>query len=186
MARNYVNNKDLYNALVEHRKVYDECIKNGKEPPELPRYVGESFLAIGRGLAKKYRFASYSWKEDLISLGLLDCVKYWRTFNPEKSNNPFAFFTAVFTAAFFRYNNREEKEKYIKYKTCIMKGMEGQFLSLRDEDGSDDDTMRQEQLAPYENIGEFVDEYEKRLDVQKEKNRESHRNRKNRKPKTLY
>lgn len=171
MSRNYINNRDLYNALVEHRKIYDKCIDEGLEPPELPRYICESFMAIGKGLAKKPRFSSYSWKEDMISLGVLDCVKYWKTFNPEKTENPFAFFTAVFMAAFFRYNNKEEKEKYVKFKTCITKGIDNTF-EVVDNDTFDDETSVQTEM-PYENIGAFVDEYEKRIDEQKSKQKVS-------------
>lgn len=182
MARNYINNKDLYNALIEHRKNYDEAIAQGKTPPELPRYICESFMAIGNGIAKKPRFSSYSWKEDMISLGILDCVKYWKTFNPNKTDNPFAFFTAVFKAAFFRYNNKEEKEKYVKFKTCISKGIDGS--SSDEDDDLEDHKVKQD--MPYENIGTFVDEYEKRLDEQKNKQKSTAVQKKKPKTKRLF
>ena len=167
MTKNYINNKDLYNALVEHRKNYDEAISKGEEPPEIPRYIAESFQSIGRGLAKTYRWSGYTWKEDMISLGIIDCVKYWRTFDPASGKNPFAFFTTVFKSAFYRYCNKEEREKYIKCKMTINKGIDNKFDVVGDDDSDD----VPQQIDTYENIGEFVASYEARLQEQKLKNK---------------
>ena len=44
----------------------------------------------------------------MISDGIENCLQYLDNFNPEKSNNPFAYFTQIIYYAFVR---RIQKEK---------------------------------------------------------------------------
>ena len=51
-------------------------------------------------LSKKKYYKTPEEKEDCISNAILDCLQYWRNFDPEKSKNPFAYFTSVATNGF--------------------------------------------------------------------------------------
>jgi hypothetical protein len=51
---------------------------------------------------------------------------YASNFNPEKSTNPFAYFTQIIYFAFLRRIEKEKKQLYIKYKTM------DEFSSLED------------------------------------------------------
>lgn len=83
-AQNYINNEEFYKEIVEWRK-------SGAE--KIPNKIGEYFILIAKNLAKSGRFAGYSWRQEMESDAILVMVKYARNFDPEKSNNPFAFFT---------------------------------------------------------------------------------------------
>jgi DNA-directed RNA polymerase specialized sigma24 family protein len=119
MARkknNYINNKSLYSAMIHHKNEVEAAEKENKEPPSAPKYIGESIILICNNLAKKPNFSGYTYKHDMISDGIMDCVAAINNFNPDKTNNPFAYFTQIAWNAFLRRIQKEKKQTYIKHK----------------------------------------------------------------------
>ena len=57
------------------------------------------------------------YRDEMISDGLENCINYLHNFNPEKSDNPFAYFTQIIYYAFLRRIEKEKKHLYIKQKT---------------------------------------------------------------------
>ena len=89
---------------------------NDKPKPQIPRYVGECFLKIANHLSYKPNFVNYMFKDDMICDGIENCVRYIYNFNPEKSKNPFAYFTQIIYYAFLRRISQEKKQLEIKNK----------------------------------------------------------------------
>ena len=129
----YVNNKELLEAMVVYRLKVERSYKNtfgvdlAEQPkkerarrwegkPLIPNYLGESFLKIATHLSYKPNFVNYMFREDMISDGIENCVQYIHNFNPEKSKNPFAYFTQVIHYAFLRRIQKEKKQLEIKTK----------------------------------------------------------------------
>ena len=83
----------------------------------LPEYAGECFLKIAERLSHRPNFINYAFREEMVSDGIENCVMYAGNFNPEKSTNPFAYFTQIIYFAFLRRIEKEKKQLYIKYKT---------------------------------------------------------------------
>ena len=54
------------------------------------------------------------YRDDMISDGVENCVQYIDRFDPEKSSNPFAYFTQVIYFAFLRRIAKEKKQMEIK------------------------------------------------------------------------
>jgi hypothetical protein len=80
-------------AYISNKEFLEEIIKS-KEQDELTPRTGELFLKLAKRIAAtKFYYVVEADKYTCMSGGLEDCVRYWRTFNPEKSNNPFSFFT---------------------------------------------------------------------------------------------
>ena len=52
----------------------------------------------------------------MISDGIENCLQYAYNFNPEKSKNPFAYFTQIIYYAFIRRIQKEKKQSHIKHK----------------------------------------------------------------------
>tara|TARA_R110000772_G_scaffold229077_1_gene339893 strand:- start:345 stop:719 length:375 start_codon:yes stop_codon:yes gene_type:complete len=52
----------------------------------------------------------------MISDGIENCLQYLDNFNPEKSNNPFAYFTQIIYYAFVRRIQKEKKQTTIKQR----------------------------------------------------------------------
>lgn len=157
MARkknNYINNKTLYGAMIKHKNDVDQAIKENREPPSAPKYIGESILLICNNLAKKPNFSGYTYKQDMISDGIMDCVAAINNFNPDKTNNPFAYFTQIAWNAFLRRIQKEKKQTYIKHKNY-----ENSFL-MNELWGNTEHSM---QLKNNEYSGEIVKNFENGL-----------------------
>ena len=152
-SEHYVNNKEFLAALIEYRtnvedsyykefgadlKELDksERAKRWKGKPPIPRYVGECFLKIANHLSFKPNFVNYMFKEDMISDGIENCVQYIHNFNPEKSQNPFAYFTQIIHYAFLRRIQREKRQLEIKNKIIERSGYSEVFDDNNTLDGS--------------------------------------------------
>jgi RNA polymerase sigma factor (sigma-70 family) len=113
---NYINNKDLYAAMVEHREKLKEALDNDKAKPKVSEYIGKSILLICNNLAKKPNFSGYTYKQEMISDGIIDCISAVDNFDPNRTSNPFAYFTQIAWNAFLRRIHKEKKQTYIKHK----------------------------------------------------------------------
>ena len=137
MARkkqHYVDNEKFLEVMTGYRNAYLESRENGVEQkPMIPDYAGECFLKIAERLSHRPNFINYAFREEMVSDGIENCVMYASNFNPEKSSNPFAYFTQITYYAFLRRIEKEKKQLYIKYKTM------DEYSSL--EDNSDMDGM---------------------------------------------
>lgn len=99
----YIDNEKLLEEVVEYKKT-------GKMSNEL----GKMVLDIARNFSTVGSFAGYTWTEDMIGEAVLTCVKYLKSFNPDKSNNPFAYITTICKNAFIAYIKSQNKHSKIK------------------------------------------------------------------------
>jgi hypothetical protein len=111
-------------------------------------------MKIAEGLSHKPNFINYTYRDEMISDGIENCLMYFENFDPSKSKNPFAYFTQVIYFAFLRRIQKEKKQLYVKYKATEMYGVLDEFEMLESEDG----TTKQFEL--YDNIEEFIETYE--------------------------
>ena len=135
-SEHYVNNKEFLAALIKLREDREIAEIRGKEKPRIPRYIGECFLKIATHLSFKPNFVNYMFKEDMISDGIENCVQYIHNFNPEKSQNPFAYFTQIIHYAFLRRIQKEKKQLEIKNKILEKTGYEQVFERDTLDDGN--------------------------------------------------
>lgn len=115
-TENYVNNKEFLEAITVYRKKALEAKEKGLPKPRVPNYIGECFLKIATHLSYKPNFVNYMFRDEMISDGIENCLQYIHNFDPEKSNNPFAYFTQVIYFAFLRRIAKEKKQLEIKTK----------------------------------------------------------------------
>ena len=135
-SEHYVNNKEFLAAIVEYKYLIKLAEEQGKSRPIIPRYLGECFMKIARHLSYKPNFVNYMFKEDMISDGIENCVQYIHNFNPEKSKNPFAYFTQIIHYAFLRRIQREKRQLEIKNKILERSGYSEVFDDSNTIDGS--------------------------------------------------
>ena len=64
--------------------------------PDAVKYL----MAIAENASKKLKYKDPQDREDCIMFAMEDVVKYWRGFDPEKSNYPFAYYTQVAKVGF--------------------------------------------------------------------------------------
>ena len=129
----YVNNKEFLAAMVEYKKAIKEAEKKKKQRPPVTDYIGSCFLKIANHLSYRPNFINYTFRDDMISDGIENCLQYLDNFNPEKSNNPFAYFTQIIYYAFVRRIQKEKKQTTIKQKLI----MEANYDDLTLQPGED-------------------------------------------------
>ena len=112
----YVNNKELFEALIVYREKVAIAKEKDLPKPRITNYLGSCFLKIATHLSYKPNFVNYMFRDDMISDGIENCVQYIHNFDPEKSRNPFAYFTQIIHYAFLRRIQKEKKQLDIKNK----------------------------------------------------------------------
>ena len=112
----YVNNKEFLAAIVDFREKVAFAKENELPRPLLPRYIAECFLKIATHLSYKPNFVNYMFREDMVCDGVENCLQYVANFDPEKSKNPFAYFTQIIYYAFLRRIQKEKKQLEIRTK----------------------------------------------------------------------
>lgn len=115
-GEHYVDNKVFLQAMVEWKETCALAEEAGKEKPPVTNYIGECFLKIATHLSYRPNFINYTYKEEMISDGIENCLQYASNFNPEKSKNPFAYFTQIIYYAFLRRIQKEKKQTHVKNK----------------------------------------------------------------------
>ena len=115
-SEHYVNNKELLEALINYRAEVAVAKAKDLPKPRISNYLGECFLKIATHLSYKPNFVNYMFRDDMISDGIENCVQYIHNFDPNKSKNPFAYFTQIIHYAFLRRIQKEKKQLEIKTK----------------------------------------------------------------------
>jgi len=151
----YVNNEEFLNALIGYKELVRQSKKKRAPVPIVDDYIGSCFLKIAENLARKPNFASYTFREDMVSDAVENCLRSVDNFNPAKSKNPFAYFTQIIYFAFLRRIGTEKKQLYAKYKATEQLGLLQEVNQSAAEIGQEE-----HQFKVYENIEEFIRTFE--------------------------
>ena len=143
----YIDNKLFFQEMVDWKKKVNEAQEQGDPVPPVSDYIGMCFYEIAQNLAKKPNFVNYPFKEDMIGDGIENCLMYCSNFDPDKSNNPFSYFTQIIYYAFLRKIAKEKKQNYIKYKYLKSLDTKGEFNEILKAMGfSEDDAEHLEEM----------------------------------------
>ncbi len=164
----YVDNAEFLKAMIEFRNQVIDAESNEVARPRMPDYIGECFVKIATHLSYKPNFINYTFREDMISDGVENCLQYVDNFDPAKSENPFAYFTQIIYYAFLRRIQKEKKQLYIKYKAMERAGI----LEYSDPATPEDRQTIQPGSPLYSNIQDFIISYEEKQDSMKAKTKE--------------
>lgn len=166
MNAHYVDNKKLYTVIVQYKTDIEIAELEQRPKPQIPNYVGECILLIAQRLATKPNFINYSYREEMISDGIENCISYFDNFDPGKSDNPFAYFTQIIYYAFLRRIQKEKKQVYIKHKTAENSMLFNEIVEQAD--GEDFTPMFE---FDAENVSDFIKAFEENIDKKKTKRR---------------
>jgi len=134
-SSHYVDNKKFLQALIDYKKSVDEAKERGEENPIVPNYIGECFIKISTHLSYKSNFINYTFKDDMISDGIENCLTAVAKFDPSKSSNPFAYYTQIIYFAFLRRIAKEKKQQATKYR--LIENMDIDSIILQEHDSGD-------------------------------------------------
>jgi len=134
-SSHYVDNKKFLQALIEYRQSIVDAEAEGKERPIVSNYIGECFIKIATHLSYKSNFINYTFKDDMISDGIENCLTAVVKFDPSKGSNPFAYYTQIIYFAFIRRIQKEKKQQATKYK--LIENMDIDSLILQEHDNGE-------------------------------------------------
>tara|TARA_B100000003_G_C10885124_1_gene352825 strand:+ start:536 stop:1015 length:480 start_codon:yes stop_codon:yes gene_type:complete len=140
--QHYVDNKEFLEAITEYRRSVQAAKENDQPKPQITHYLAECFLKIATHLSYRPNFINYMFKEDMISDGVENCVQYIDNFDPEKSKNPFAYFTQIIYYAFLRRIAKEKRQMDIRDKLIEKKGYDQVFHSDTTENQSEMNSIK--------------------------------------------
>lgn len=166
--KNYINNPEFLVALTTYKEAIAKAEREGLPKPRIPDYVGECFIKISTQLARKPNFANYPFKEEMIGDGIENCIMYMDNFDPEKSSNPFAYFTQIIYYAFLRRIQKEKKNLYIKYKVAENMDLNNELSERQEHESHQDfgDTISHDEYSQ-EYINNFITSFENSLKSKK-------------------
>lgn len=167
----YVDNEKFLQTLIQYKKDVRKAKRNKEPKPPIPNYVGECFLKIAEHLSYRPNFMNYSFRDEMIADAIENCLMYFENFDPEKSKNPFAYFTQIVFYAFLRRISKEKKQQYVKYKSLENSRI---FDDLTSEDMetllSENNTKFLKPNEIYDNMSEFIENFEQTRKIKKVKN----------------
>ncbi len=134
VTQHYVDNKKFLEAMVLYKDKVNSAKENNRKKPDVTNYIGECFLKIANHLSYRPNFINYTYRDDMISDGIENCLQYMNNFDPNKSTNPFAYFTQIIYYAFIRRIQKEKKQTLVKQKMIQNAGVENIMDQLEGDD----------------------------------------------------
>ena len=163
----YVDNKTLYKVMVEYKQAVNEARETEDLLPVVPDYVASCLLKIANRLSTKPNFINYTFREEMVSDGIENCINYINNFDPQKSQNPFGYFTQIIYYAFLRRIQKEKKQLYIKHKAIENSQLFDGFTDPID--GTISSASGARNLETTEYMKDFVENFEKKERERKKK-----------------
>lgn len=121
-TNHYVNNKELLAEIIKYKAECAELDAVGQQRNQIPRKVIDAIFKIANHVSLMGNFVNYSFREDMVSDAVENCIRYFDNFDPDKmislgkTPNPFAYFTQITYFAFLRRIKKEHKEQLIKHR----------------------------------------------------------------------
>jgi len=133
------------NYYVDNKKFYDEMVKWKAElevNPDAPmsNTIGRKILLICQRMMTRPNFIGYSYRDEFVSDAIEICVKYAKNFDPNKTKNPFGFFSQIAYYAAVHRITKEKKHHHTKAKMVQQAGVHAMSDDFHlDSHQSDDD-----------------------------------------------
>lgn len=153
----YVDNRLLFEALVEWKKDCRRAKRKKLPQPQLPEFIAVCMMKMATRLSQKAGFVNYTYIDDMRGDALESCLRYIHNFNPEKSNNAFAYITQIIHNAFIRRIQKEQKQLYVKMRIVDQVDFADSY-----EKQSGDDAHYNNSYVTYlqENKGDVISKFE--------------------------
>ena len=118
-ARHYVDGAAFYEALRERRELILKAKADGTEAPKITNFIGDCVLRIANNLSRKYQFANYPFRDEMVADAIVHCIRYIDSFDPAKSTNPFSYYTQTCYYQFLGRIKQERVQTYVKCKSTL-------------------------------------------------------------------
>jgi hypothetical protein len=132
---NFVNKEKLHAELLDYHNKLKLSIENGTKEPIPSDEIGRAIILICNNLAKRYNFYGYTYRDEMVEEGIVQCVAAIKKFDPYNFFNPFAYFSMVAWRSFLRVISKEKVQT--KVKKDMMKNQE-EFFTVDEKDDYND------------------------------------------------
>lgn len=167
IERHYVDKEEFYQALVERTALVRECEDADEPKPQASDFIGRCIIDICHNLARKHQFSGYHFKDEMVADAIYHCIRYIDSFNIEKSNNPFSYFTQ---AAYYQFIKRIQLEKEQLYIRCKSTMSSNTFAESLEHDQAANDIYTQDNNEMDTDFMEsYINEYETKATTKKAK-----------------
>ncbi len=119
------------NHYIDKAEMLDEVVKS-KAAGAMTDKLARMILLLAEKYSHHHWFIGYSYREDMVADAVLNLVGSALKFNPEKSNNPFGYYTIAIQRSFMHYLHVEKKHRYIRDKMLLELGENPSFAFLED------------------------------------------------------
>lgn len=109
---NYLNNKDLLAEVIASKK-----------QKKMTDKLAKMLMMLCARYGRRGNFANYTYNEDMQAYAMFMLVRTWDSFDPAKSNNPFAFFTQCVKNSFIQYLNGEKRHRMLRDELMLERGL---------------------------------------------------------------
>lgn len=134
----FIDNEVFTAELTERQQINRERLAQGLEPIQISRNLADKIRMLAEALSKKHYFIGYTYRDDMVSDGIFNCLQYIDKFNPDFGKNPLAYFNQVCFYAFLRRIQDEKKQSYVKYKIVSNLGTILQDIGIEAHDQDED------------------------------------------------
>jgi len=107
---------------IDRKELLAEVVKS-KELGKMSDRLAMMLDLLTTKYAKSPQYIGYSYNDDMQGYAKLNLVNVWDRFNPDKSDNPFAFYTQCIKHSFMQYLNKEKKQRNIRDELLIKNGL---------------------------------------------------------------
>lgn len=115
MAEQYINNKQFLQLIVDYKKKLET-----NPEARVPNSIGEMLMLMTNRIATRHNFNAYTYKDEMIGDGILKALIAVPKFDPERSDNPFAYFTRIIFNAFIQRIQSEKKQRALKNQLIMV------------------------------------------------------------------
>jgi DNA-directed RNA polymerase specialized sigma subunit len=114
--------EDKPNFYLSNKSLLEE-IEKSKASGEMTETLAGMLQLLCSRIGRKANFINYKFNEDMQAYAMLLLVRTWKGFNPEKSSNPFAFYSQCIHNSFKQYIKSEKKQRKLKDLMLIRAGL---------------------------------------------------------------
>ena len=156
----YVKNEDFFKAIVEYKAKVREAESQALPKPIISHYIGDCLIKIATKLSYSPNFINYTFRDEMIADGLENCINYFHNFDPEKSTNPFSYFTQIIYYAFLRRIQKEKKYLYVKHKVTQQKMISHELMNVQELDELGEFDIEITDYTSSEYMDTFIEQFE--------------------------
>ncbi len=132
-SKNYVNNADL---LIQIRLSKDKQEKNPEFTPAecLTNELVKMLMMLVEKYSQRANWRNYTYIDDMRGEAIASLCQNALKFKPEKSINPFGYYTQIVTHSFLTFLEKEKKVRKIRDDILELNGFTPSFTRQLDND----------------------------------------------------